>query len=117
MKLSTKDEAKAFRQINSYIRTLGCEPGTDEWNTSYMLLVAAIITGTSNTDAVAKKTKLPRSFVRVVARRLRANGVWVDGKTACDWFEEDGGVAFAADVCVAQGLMKRVKSKRKTKTR
>ncbi len=73
-----------------------------------MILFAALEVG-ANEKRVMEFTGLDRSFVAPRAKRLRENRVWVRGKTHCEWFGENGSIAFWADVFVAEGLMKRVR--------
>lgn len=76
-----------------------------------VMLLAALEVGPDE-QKVAEFTGIPLDYIRPRAERLRANGVWKNGKTHCEWFAKDGGVAFVMDVCVAEGLMGRTKPKR-----
>ena len=70
-------------------------------------LLSALQVG-ADSEAVSKFTGYPRKLVDAFTERLISGGVWREGKTCCEWFEEDnGGIAFWLDVCVAQGLMDR----------
>jgi hypothetical protein len=60
-----------------------------------------------------KLTGVEREFIEPRADRLRRARIWVkDDKTACEWFEDGGGVAFWIDVAVAEGLMNRAPERR-----
>lgn len=103
MELTLGAIKREVRQMDPALR-----PGDDEYRTA-ILLLAGLQLGTKNLGALATFTQLPVQYVRVRAKRLRAAGVWTeDGLTACQWFDEGGGIAFWMDVCVAEGLMARV---------
>lgn len=71
-----------------------------------VMLLSALQVG-ANEEKVMAFTGFSKSFVTSRARRLRKSGIWDGDKTACEWFGEDGGIAFWADVCVAEGLLQR----------
>jgi hypothetical protein len=100
--------AFSFRRVKQEIRRLDSEvkPGDLAWKVAAILL-SSLAVG-PNADRIARFASLPYRFVREVARRLRANGVW-EGRLLCvDWFEEkSGGVAFWLDVNVGLGYMER----------
>jgi hypothetical protein len=57
---------------------------------------------------MSRRTRIPSRSVAEFAERLRADGVWTpDGRTACEWADEHGLLAFWMDVWVAQGLLER----------
>jgi hypothetical protein len=72
-----------------------------------VLLASAHVGGDTAKVAEALGWDVPR--VEPFAERIKANGIWTaDGRVAADWDDEqDGGLAFACDVNVALGLMKR----------
>lgn len=75
------------------------------------LLFAGARHGTRNVRELAAITGVPYESARTLARRLRSNGVWVGGKTRCNWDDpQNGGIAFWMDVCVATGMLNRVRS-------
>lgn len=63
--------------------------------------------------AIAKFLDLSIKYVKKYEKNLRKNKIWQGKKTACEWFDKDGGVAFWCDVLVAQGLVERVEGKKK----
>jgi hypothetical protein len=74
---------------------------------SAVLLLSALAVGTSLDDLVGF-TGYRRSFVEPRVKRLQQSGVFTrDGQIAAQWFDENGGIAFWMDVCVAEGLMQR----------
>lgn len=74
-----------------------------------VIMLAALSVG-QNINKLAAFTKLPKEFVRERAAALRANGIWQNGKTNAEWFEENGGIAFWMDVACAEGLLQRTKA-------
>jgi hypothetical protein len=58
-----------------------------------------------NVDRLARVSGFPRDFVAKCTRRLFDNGVWQDGRTVCDWSEDEA--SFWADVEVAEGKLYR----------
>lgn len=74
-----------------------------------VLLISSLQTG-PNIKRLSKYTKYSRKDISEYARRCRTNGIWKGGKVCCNWFDkESGSTEFVLDVCVAQGLMNRVK--------
>lgn len=73
-----------------------------------LILLAALVVG-ANADTVAKATGLNRDkVVRPIAKRLRDGGIWKNGVTQCQWFDDDlrvGNTAFILDVLCAAGLI------------
>lgn len=90
------------------------DPNLDENSTGFnaaMVLIGASQVGT-NADAIAKRTGLPRRKVREITGRCRDGGLFKNGKIVHGgWFDKDGGIAFWLDVCVAEGMMRRVRGK------
>jgi|ERR1044072_3907863 hypothetical protein len=82
--------------------------GTQTFKTALFML-AALYLGHEDLDKLAEFTGVGRDYIEPRAKRLRAQGVWIEGnRTACSWWEEDGAFAFWMDVNVAEGLMGRV---------
>lgn len=103
---SARDDAAALAQIDAYLDEAGLG---EHRTTGRILLTAAVITG-PNDDAIAEMLGLDAAFVRERGDRLRASGVWADGKTHCNWFDDandEGGLAFLLDVMCAEGLVAR----------
>jgi hypothetical protein len=78
-----------------------------------LVMVAGLFLGPSET-AVAEITGCPVAFVSVIAARLRASGLWIDGAVEyADWFALGNlGVAhFALDLDVAEGIFVRTGAK------
>lgn len=100
--------AFSFRRVKQEIRRLDPDVKSNDpaWKVAAILL-SSLAVGT-NADRIARFASLPYRFVREVARRLRANGVW-EGRLLCvDWFEDGGGgIAFWCDVNVGLGYMER----------
>ena len=98
-----------MKNVREVVRKL--DPNLSEKDKAFsaaMVLVGASQVGT-NADKIAARTKLPRTTVRQYVKRLRKQGVFVGSKISCEWFDKKtGSVAFWMDVCVAEGLMKRV---------
>ena len=91
----------------------------NEEDTSFkaaVVLFSALEVGPS-APKVAEFTGYPLTLCQEFSARLRESGVWKDGKTHCEWFDEKyGEIAFWMDVCVAQGLVERSKPRRKPKS-
>ena len=88
------------------------DPNEDQESESFkaqMVMLASAIEGTFNQKKLAKITQVHPSLIAKFARNLRKSGVWKGRNTICaNWRdEEEGGVAFMLDVCVATGLMAR----------
>lgn len=66
----------------------------------------------ADSKAIAKFLDIDIKDVEKYEKNLRKGKVWQGKKTACEWFEKDGGIAFWMDVLVAQGLVERTSSKR-----
>lgn len=71
-----------------------------------VLLLSALQVG-ANAERLSKFTGYPRTFVSERVRRCRENGIFKGGKVACEWFDENGGIALWCDVLVAEGLLAR----------
>lgn len=96
---------KEIRRLDSSYKTV--EPKDDEGFKTALILLASIVVG-PNIKRLATYTGLSRWDVSKRSRNLRHNRVWVRGRVHGDWFDKKhGGVAFWADVCVADGLMNR----------
>lgn len=104
------DEPMTMASIKEAVREL--DPAlTDEGDETYriaVLLLAGLNVGTDY-FALAAFTGEHVEWIAQIGERLRASGVWdEDGNTVCNWFDEDeGGVSFWLDVCVAKGFMER----------
>lgn len=72
------------------------------------LVLLAGLKVTADAKKIADFTKLPLAFVKAKEKNLRRNKVWVGTKTNCEWFQENGGIAFWMDVLVADGMANRV---------
>lgn len=73
-----------------------------------LILLSALVVG-ANAKRVAGFAKLPLDLVKEKEKQIRKNKIWLGSKTQCEWFdEENGGVAFWADVLAVEGLLKRV---------
>jgi len=63
---------------------------------------------TQNVITLSKFFNYQLSWVKKIAERLKENGVWKQGRTYGDWFDEEtGGISFWADVSVGLGFLKR----------
>jgi hypothetical protein len=101
----TRDELKG------YVRELALAPieeGDEDFEPALVML-AGLCLGTRKVMPLSRLTGVAPRRVAEFAERLRANGVWTsDGKTACQWFDDDGGhLAFWLDAWVATGMMER----------
>lgn len=68
-----------------------------------MLMLAALYLGSDHLERLCRATGVRRGS-RIVARNLRAAGVWAeDGRTIAQWDGTDGEAAFWCDVNVAIG--------------
>jgi hypothetical protein len=78
------------------------EAGDDD---SLMVVLSALAVG-PNADHVAKFARLPRSYVRELGQRLRANGIWIGDQIACEYPERGpDGVEVAMWSLVATGML------------
>lgn len=81
----------------------------DEYFDTALFMLGALYVG-HDLDKLEKLTGVSREFIEPRADRLRRAGVWrANDKTACEWFDEGGGLSFWMDVAVALGLMNRGK--------
>lgn len=65
---------------------------------------------TQNVHILSKFFNYPLPWVEKIAKRLKQNGVWKQGRTYANWHdEENGGIGFWADVNVGLGFLKRTK--------
>lgn len=80
----------------------------DEAFRAGLVLLTAANVG-ANVRRVASFTGFPRREVSAYAARLRANGIWKNGRIHVEWAEggEGSGVAFWCDVNVACGIFQR----------
>ena len=82
-----------------------------EYRDHALILLAALVVG-ANADTVARATDLNRDkVVRPIAKRLREGGIWKNGVTYCQWFDDDwkvGNTAFLCDVLCAAGRIRRI---------
>ena len=83
-------------------------PENDESFKAAVVMLSMLVVGT-DVPPLSMFTGYAPDFVEPLVERLQANGVVQrDGTIAANWFDEnEGGIAFWMDVCVAQGLMKR----------
>jgi hypothetical protein len=83
-------------------------PTEDGFKTAVLLL--ALLEKGDDVDALTAFTRLPREFVDVRVRRLRASAVInEDGTLNVDWWDEQhGGIEFWMHVSVAEGLIETV---------
>lgn len=92
--------------IQTLVRELDQALGDeDDYFKSAVLLLAALSVG-QDVERLADFTGFPLEFIEPRAWRLKKNGIWKDGQTRANWFDEDGGgVAFWMDVALAEGLL------------
>lgn len=82
----------------------------DKFFHAAVVLLAALQLG-QNVRTLSKFTGYPPAFVQQIADRMRANKIWVNGKTRCNWFDEEGGgLEFWLDVAAAFDLVRRAPS-------
>jgi hypothetical protein len=82
-----------------------CEEASAE--TAAMLLASALVG--PHAGRIGKLLGIPEDKIAKRARRLRRNGVWNKDRVEADWTDaKSGAVAFWLDVCVADGLVRRV---------
>jgi len=96
-----------LKNFEEEVMKLDPKTGPDDPVFSTAVFMLAALQVGANADRVAKFCGYRRDYVRERARRLREAKVWVGGKTNCEWFEENGGIAFWCDVLVAEGLLDR----------
>lgn len=71
-----------------------------------LLMLAALHLGSGRLERLCRATGVRRPS-RLVARNLRAAGIWTaDGRTVADWDGPRGEIAFWCDVNVALGLFR-----------
>ena len=82
-----------------------------EYRDPAVILLTALVVG-ANADTVATATGLNRDkVVRPIGKLLRASGVWKNGVTYCQWFDDDwkvGNISFLCDVMCAAGQIVRI---------
>jgi hypothetical protein len=94
-----------LREAKSYLGELGFEPGGKSFNAGLVLL-GSMIVGGDDALALSLWSKVPLEQVQEFGERLRANGVWKDGKVHANWLDEkEGGVSFILDVFAAVGMV------------
>lgn len=95
----TRDELRAL--------VCGWDPHLDMDSPAFaaaLLMLAALYLGSNHLERLCQATGV-RKHSRVVARNLRAAGIWTaDGRTAAKWDGPHGETAFWCDVNVALGL-------------
>ena len=91
----------------------GWVPIGDPSRNAALIMIAALFAG-PDVGAVAEITGCSFELVSVIADRLRASGLWVDGGTDyANWFASDNlGIAnFALDIDTAEGIFVRTGAK------
>ena len=86
---------------------------TDPSRNTALIMIAALFVGPSEA-AVAEITGCPAALVSVIAARLRASGLWVDGGTDySDWSAAKplGVINFGLNLDVAEGVFTRTAAK------
>jgi hypothetical protein len=89
--------------LTKELKRFGILPDSKEYVVGLTLLAA--LQTRANADAVARFIKCPRKDIREIGKRLRSNGIWQGSKTCCEWFRENGSIAFRVDCCVGMGWM------------
>lgn len=83
---------------------------SDEDDESYriaVLLIAGLDRGVNLMDLIGF-TGYHAEWVAKVADNLAKSGIWVDGITHCNWFDEDeDGISFWIDVNVGRGFLEK----------
>ena len=104
-----------LQEIQHEVRRMDPKVSGESFKAAVVLL-AALVVGPS-APQVSAFTGYPIGLCREFSARLRESGVWKDGKTHCEWFDDKcGGTAFWLDVAVAQGFVERAKPRRKIKS-
>jgi hypothetical protein len=85
------------------------EPDSSSYVSACILMASAFVG--ANMRAVADLTGYCLDAVRKRAARLRKNGLWRGNRVFHSGWDdaEDGAWAFWLDVCIAEGLLKRVR--------
>lgn len=84
------------------------EPFSKEMAAGVVMLYAMEVDLVGDVQELVWRLGYDEDLVREIAANLEANGVWNDGATHCDWFEDDAGVvAFVCDVLVGVGKVVR----------
>lgn len=102
---------KERREINAALKGfIDARAFEEKYRDHALILLVALVVG-ANADTVAKAADLNRDkVVRPIAKRLRDGGIWKNGVTQCQWFDDDwkvGNTAFLLDVLCAAGLIRR----------
>lgn len=100
-KLKLQDFEKEVQHLDPKMTN----PQEDSFRTAVLLLAA--LQETPNILKLTKFTGYPREFVRERVQRARKAKIFVGAEVACEWFEENGGIAFWCDVLVVEGLLSR----------
>ena len=106
-KIDSVVRQEIFRLADQFV------PSGDPSRDTALIMVAALFVG-PDVGAVAEITGCSFELVSVIADRLRASGLWVDGGTDyADWFASDNlGIAnFALDIDTAEGIFVRTGAK------
>ena len=105
---STETTKMKIEKIRKEVKNM--DPNLDARTMAFkaaVCLLSGLQVGT-NPSAIAEFTGFPLKTVQGFAEHLVKSGVWNDGKTYCNWFDEEhGGIAFWCDVAVAQGYLQR----------
>lgn len=72
-----------------------------------LVMLSALDQKTLDVRKLAKFTGISIGLVNKFAHNLRKSGTWRGRKIYANWFEENGGIAFNLDTCVAIGWMER----------
>ena len=85
------------------VKRLTEESGLDHEDDDALLIVSALVVG-ANQKRLAKFTGFEPSWIRERAERLKASGIWVNGKTVCDG-DEPGAFEIILFMLVAKGMI------------
>lgn len=100
MVLTKKDIEKEVQKLDPNLKK------TEEAFKVASILLSALQVG-ADSKLVSKFLNLPIEEVKKYEKNLRKSGIWKGKKTACEWFEKEGGVSFWCDVNVALGFLER----------
>lgn len=72
------------------------------------MMLAALREGPGSLKRLSKVVEVDYDRLRPMYDNLRRNKVFGQKKIYCDWFSDDGGISFIADVCVGIGWFERI---------